>query len=1055
MAGEDDTTPEELDDLDQDLIGDDEGDDEEIEQAESAAQNIELVILPVACTNEGKGAPLAMGVQRWWAQELASKDAKAAAPVFTAMADQDGQKVPALMVFREKWTDERALEGIARFPNAKEGLITNMAVSEDGISYDARLVKAAGESLEVLDSYEWSGKAEDLGESLFAMLTKLAKNKNVTLDHADHKEAFGTENPQALTSFLVGLGNLSALQGRCVPTTPDQLLSPLMDALGRDAEMDPAAQALHLMVDILVNNPIDQSAIPLSLQALNIAAQRRKTDQSMYHHLASLFRRLGDMGSAVQAFNQAFNLDPTNAQVTNQFVATLRGAGDKANAMKVAEFAAEKGNEDPALFGHIGALMIEDDKFDEAEPFLRRAIDEGQVASAYGDLANVLWDRGDDEGENEDREEALQLLSTAVESGKIAKSSLDILLDLHEEEKNEKATLLLLKAAEKFPKSATVLRYVATMYLDGDDPPKAGDYLDKILALPRRSLDDDAFARRGKLTLTIEDFEDKYDEALEGVRSSDAAKQTAAAQFLRQVIATDERFWQPHMMLALAVRESEGDTAALGHLTTAVKLRPNDPEIGTFIGGLGLFLLAVSMISDGLKLAAGDALKDILGQYTRTRLRGVAAGMLVTATVQSSSAVTVATIGFVNAGLLTLNQSLGVVYGANIGTTMTGWIVAIVGFNFKIEALALPLIGLGMLSRMLRPNTRLAHFGEALAGFGLFFIGVDFLRDAFEGFADDVDIAAFAPQGGLGIALYFVLGFFMTLVTQSSSAAIAITLTAATGGVLGIDAAAAMVIGSNVGTTSTAALAVIGATANARRVAAAHVIFNLLTGVVALILLAPMLWLVRTTGSALGLEDIPAVTLALFHTVFNFLGVVLMWPLTSRLATFLSHQFTTQADRLAEPQFLDRNVMATPSLAIEALYRELVRAAGQTGEAVTAAINLEGNPTQSVREQRHGVRTLLDRIETFVTEMGGTRLPEELLANLPVALRITGYLEEVLGLIDDLDDRRGDIAAVDRPPVSQVIAEFKAMMLEHAMKCIPSAKKARLRACRRVITGCA
>lgn len=583
MAGEDELTPDNVDDLDDNAIGDDSEDaeTEELAEAENAAQTIELVVLPIACTNEGKGAPLAMGVQRWWAQELASREAKAAAPVFTAMADQDGEKVPALMVFREEWTDERAIEGIGRFPNAKQGLVTNMAVTEDGIEFNTRLVKVDGEALVDIADHAWKGSAEDLGSALFDVLSKLADAQEVKLEHADWKEAFGTETPQALTSFLVGLGNLSALQGRCVPTTPDQLLSPLMDALNRDATMDPAAQALHLMVDILVNNPIDQSAIPLSLQALNIAAQRRKTDQSMYHHLGALFRRLGDLGSAVQAFNQAFNLDPTNAQVTNQFISTLRGAGDKANAMKVAQFAAEKGNEDPALFAHIGAMLIDNDQFDEAEPFLRRAVTEGEVASAYGDLANVLWDRADggDDQANEDREEALTLLATSVENGKIAKSSLDMLLDLHEEDKNEKATMLLLSAAEKFPNSATVLRYVATMYLDGDDPAKAGDYLDKILALPRRSLDDDAFARRGKLTLTMEDFEDRYDEAVEGVRSGDAAKAAEAAKFLREVIGTDERFWQPHLMLALAVRESEGDVAALGHLNSAVKLRPNDPEI--------------------------------------------------------------------------------------------------------------------------------------------------------------------------------------------------------------------------------------------------------------------------------------------------------------------------------------------------------------------------------------------------------------------------------------------------------------------------------------------
>jgi tetratricopeptide (TPR) repeat protein len=131
-----------------------------------------------------------------------------------------------------------------------------------------------------------------------------------------------------------------------------------------------------------------------------------------------------------------------------------------------------------------------------------------------------------------------------------------------------------------------VLRYVATMYLDGDDPPKAGPYLDRILATDRRSLDDDAFARRGKLQLAMEDFEERYDAAIEGVRSGEAAQALTAAKFLREIIALDGKFWQPHLMLALAVRESEGDGAALGHLMNAVRLRPNDAEIRNLIAAI-------------------------------------------------------------------------------------------------------------------------------------------------------------------------------------------------------------------------------------------------------------------------------------------------------------------------------------------------------------------------------------------------------------------------------------------------------------------------------------
>ncbi len=590
MASEDDTQGTEEEGPDDVMFNEGEDDPEAVAEA---AADIKLVILPFACTNEGKGAPLAMGVQRWWAQELATRGVQAAAPVFTAMADQGGREVPALMVFREPWTDERALEGINRFPNAKFGLVTDIRVDEQNIALTSRLVEREGESgFKELGKWSWGSEAEQLPERMLGVLKELGGHFDTEVEETDTKSAFGTENQAALMSFLVGLGNLSALQGRCIPTTPDQLLTPFVDAINRDPGMDNAMQGLHMMTDILVNNPIDKSAIPLSLQALSVAAQKRKEDKQAWHHLATLFRRLGDAASSVQHFNQAFNLDPTDEQITTQFIDTLRAAGDNDNALKVAEFAAEKGNESPLVMARIGSLLIENDKFDEAEPFLRRSIEEGKVPTAYGDLANVLWDRSsgaDDQG-SEDREEAMQLLRTAVTLDGIGKSTLDMLLDLHEDEGLEDATGLLQEAAEKFSGSATVLRYVASMHLDDEDnddaPAKAKEYLQKILELPRRSLDDDAFARRGLLQTTMDDFEDRYDTAMEQVRSGDAGQSAEAAKFLREVISADEKFWQPHLMLALAVREAEGDTAALGHLMNAVKLRPNDAEIRNLIAAI-------------------------------------------------------------------------------------------------------------------------------------------------------------------------------------------------------------------------------------------------------------------------------------------------------------------------------------------------------------------------------------------------------------------------------------------------------------------------------------
>ncbi|NVK87082.1 MAG: Na/Pi cotransporter family protein, partial [Gammaproteobacteria bacterium] len=242
--------------------------------------------------------------------------------------------------------------------------------------------------------------------------------------------------------------------------------------------------------------------------------------------------------------------------------------------------------------------------------------------------------------------------------------------------------------------------------------------------------------------------------------------------------------------------------------------------IGTILGGLGLFLLAIDNMTDGLKYAAGASLRAALSQWSKTPLRGIFSGCLMTAVVQSSSAVTVAFLGFVNAGLISVRQALGIIYGANVGTTMTGWLVALIGFKMNIQAFALPLIGIGVLMKLIKPNQRVASLGLALVGFGLFFVGIDILKEAFEGIVKVFDISQFTADGITGVASFLLIGIVMTILTQSSSAAIALTITAASTGMIGLYAAGAMVIGANIGTTSTALLATIGATSNAKRVGA-------------------------------------------------------------------------------------------------------------------------------------------------------------------------------------------------------------------------------------------
>ena len=413
--------------------------------------------------------------------------------------------------------------------------------------------------------------------------------------------------------------------------------------------------------------------------------------------------------------------------------------------------------------------------------------------------------------------------------------------------------------------------------------------------------------------------------------------------------------------------------------------------IGMLAGGVGIFLLAVGMLTDGLKLAAGVGLRTMLKSWTRSPLHGVFTGFFITAVVQSSSAITVATIGFVNAGLLNLTQALGVVYGANIGTTLTGWLVAIIGFDINISAMALPLIGVGMLLRLTGGRSRRAAIGTALVGFGLFFIGIQTLKDAFDGIVATLDMERYTLDGIGGLLFYLGLGFLMTVLTQSSSAAIAITLTAANGGLLGIYAAGAMMIGANLGTKSTAVISVLGATSNAKRVAGAHVMFNGITGVVALLLLPLMFVVVDAIAGFLNIEPEPAVSLALFHTVFNVLGVLIMLPLTGKLAAFLERRFKTQEETLGAPRYLDRNVSITPDLALDAAVNELIHLAEVSISYCRLALKSNAKAGKRSEANHDAVVRLSQAIGEFVMELQRNSIPHEVAQTLPKVLRCSQY----------------------------------------------------------------
>ena len=456
----------------------------------------------------------------------------------------------------------------------------------------------------------------------------------------------------------------------------------------------------------------------------------------------------------------------------------------------------------------------------------------------------------------------------------------------------------------------------------------------------------------------------------------------------------------------------------------------NAALVDNLLGGMGLFLLGMWLLSDGLKLAGGHALRTILSRWTGTPLRGLLSGVLITSLVQSSSAVTVAAIGFVNAGLISMRQAVRVIYGSNIGTTMTGWLVAFIGLQVDIKVFALPLIGVGMLLRISGGDTRRAASGMALAGFGLFFVGIDFLRLGFAGLGENVPLDTMLGDGLGGVAVAFVAGVLITVLMQSSSAAMAIILTAAGGGALPVTTAAAMVIGTNIGTTSTAVFAALGATPNARRVAAAHVAFNVITALAAFMLLPLLIGLLRDFENVLGSGAAPAIDLALFHTTFNILGVALMWPITDRLVDFLERRFRSREEDEAQPRYLDRNVVTTPLLGMHALVMELGRMGGIALRIAKGAMSAEVAVGQRLEVDSRILDRLIESVGEFSTLMRRSSLPAELDEVLPNALRVSRYYTEAAELARRIAHAQSASEPIEVADLAAAIAHFKAAVVE-------------------------
>ena len=387
-------------------------------------------------------------------------------------------------------------------------------------------------------------------------------------------------------------------------------------------------------------------------------------------------------------------------------------------------------------------------------------------------------------------------------------------------------------------------------------------------------------------------------------------------------------------------------------------------DVATLLGSLGLFLYGMKVMSDALIEVAGDKMRKILASLTSNRFLAVFTGFAITAIIQSSSATTLMVISFVNSSLLTLFEAIGVILGANIGTTVTAWFIALIGFKINLSTLAVPLLGLGFALSLSKKDRRM-QWGTFIIGFALLFIGLQFLNESVPDLNENPEILAFFSKftnhGFWSVLLFIVIGTLVTGIIQSSSAGMALTLVMCHQGWLTFDVAAGMVLGLNIGTTITANLGAIVADFNAKRAARAHFITQVFGVLFMLIFLYPTLHLIndvllKNHESIYSNFDSLPIALSLFHTIFNVLNMLVLigfikqiqWVVTKMVAEQIAPE-----PQFDQPKFLLQSAMRYPQTAVSAILNETKRLfEGPTFEIVSHTLNIHREDIRSDKKLR-------------------------------------------------------------------------------------------------------
>lgn len=371
---------------------------------------------------------------------------------------------------------------------------------------------------------------------------------------------------------------------------------------------------------------------------------------------------------------------------------------------------------------------------------------------------------------------------------------------------------------------------------------------------------------------------------------------------------------------------------------TGIVLMGRSEVAQNLFSGLAIFLLGMLFLEDGFKGFSGGVLEKVLKNFSNTRLKAIIFGLSATAIMQSSTLVTILTLSFLSASLVSLAQALGIVFGANIGSTTSGWIIAGVGVKMNVSALGLPLITLGVLLLLMK-SKNLKSLGYILAGIGFFFLGIAYIKTGFESY-QNFDLNAAAKFGGFwAFLIFFGMGVLITSIVQSSFATLTIIILALSSGSISYNDALALVIGTNVGGVVTALIASISSSVDGRRLAIGNTLFNVVIAIVCMVFLPVFKEIVELASSLFGFKsDDYALKIALFHTIYNVIAVLLMTPFIPMFEAFLCKFITTSKDDSDRARYIDFDLIPYPNTAKECLQKEVLHLFGNTITILSAVI---------------------------------------------------------------------------------------------------------------------